>query len=146
MLPVLVQQTFMMFSFYYNVHVLLHFMRCVQVSVRLELPQSSVNAILGHSCQSCHLCFGDKVCKITPGETPSVAWHLSGNCSPRENKLFTWEGRWMVTDCQVERWLRTSATSKVPKILLKNRRYLFGAKVRLFKNLLTQEMLLVFHA
>lgn len=46
MLPVLVQQTFMTFSFYYNVHVLLHFMRCVQASVRLELPQSSVMSSL----------------------------------------------------------------------------------------------------
>lgn len=23
------------------------------------------------------------------GETPSAAWHLADNCSPRENKLFT---------------------------------------------------------
>lgn len=35
--PVLVQQTFMTFSFYYNVHVLLHFM---QVLLDLNFPKA----------------------------------------------------------------------------------------------------------
>ena len=37
-----VQQAFMRFSFYYDVHVSLHLMTCVHVSVRLELPKSKV--------------------------------------------------------------------------------------------------------
>lgn len=35
------------------------------------------------------------------GETPSAAWHLSGNCSPRESKLFSCWGGGMAPGCQV---------------------------------------------
>ena len=79
-----------------------HLRACGQLSS--DWPPGHLNAankIAWGACQgdSC-CCCRNTFCSLA----------FVGNCSPGE-KLFTWQERWMVPDCQVYRWFRTSSVT-----------------------------------